>query len=146
MISKAELEGFSKRFDVVSCFLERDGRILMLHRQDAKPQGNTWSMPAGKVDPGDPSFEAALAREIREELGIGVDPESLERCASYFVRHDGYDFEYHVYSLALSEAPDIELNLSEHKAFRWMTPAEALALGDGLMPDEDACIKDRFGL
>jgi hypothetical protein len=42
MISKTEIKNFNKRFDVVSAFIEHEGQILMLHRQDHKPQGNTW--------------------------------------------------------------------------------------------------------
>ena len=50
MISRTKLENFNKKFDVVSVFIEHDGEILLLHRQDHKPQGNTWAMPAGKVN------------------------------------------------------------------------------------------------
>ena len=39
MISTAEIENFNKKFDVVSVFVEHDGKILLLHRQDHKPQG-----------------------------------------------------------------------------------------------------------
>ena len=42
--------------DVVSVFIEHNGKILLLHRQDHKPQGNTWAMLAGKVDKSDDSL------------------------------------------------------------------------------------------
>ncbi|MFH1472822.1 MAG: NUDIX domain-containing protein [bacterium] len=63
MISRTELGGFNKKFDVVSLFIEHEGEILLLHRHDNKPQGNTWSMPAGKVGK-DEELLKALVREV----------------------------------------------------------------------------------
>ena len=56
MISRNKIENFNKKFDVVSVFIEHNGKILLLHRQDHKPQGNTWAMLAGKVDKSDDSL------------------------------------------------------------------------------------------
>jgi len=35
-------ENFTPKFEVVSCFVEYKQEILLLQRQDYKPQGNTW--------------------------------------------------------------------------------------------------------
>jgi 8-oxo-dGTP diphosphatase len=45
--------------------VKRDGKIAVVHR----PRYDDWSLPKGKLDPGETSEEAAL-REVREETGL----------------------------------------------------------------------------
>nr|WP_246883218.1 Nudix family hydrolase [Pseudomonas protegens] len=47
------------------------GKILIARRADTQHQGGLWEFPGGKVEPGE-AVEAALARELQEELGIAV--------------------------------------------------------------------------
>ena len=139
MISKTKIENFKKKFDVVSVFIEHNGKILLLHRQDHKPQGNTWAMLAGKVDEDDRNLLDALIREIKEEIGLTIKQEDCKYFEGYYSRYPEFDYVYHVYHLPLKEKPIIDLNLEEHKDHRWVTPEEALKLN--LIPDEDVCIK-----
>ncbi|KPM63875.1 hypothetical protein HB4184_12175 [Pseudomonas putida] len=61
-----------KRIHVVAAVIRGDdGRILIARRADTQHQGGLWEFPGGKVEAGE-SVEAALARELREELGIEV--------------------------------------------------------------------------
>ncbi|MEJ5863137.1 Nudix family hydrolase [Pseudomonas farsensis] len=61
-----------KRIHVVAALIRgTDGRILIARRADTQHQGGLWEFPGGKVEQGE-SPEAALARELREELGIEV--------------------------------------------------------------------------
>lgn len=53
---------------VVGCFLEYEGKFVLLHRHAHKPNGGTWGLPAGKVEPGE-SDTAAVLRELWEETG-----------------------------------------------------------------------------
>jgi 8-oxo-dGTP diphosphatase len=46
-----------------------DGRVLLAQRPPGKAYAGYWEFPGGKVEPGE-SLEAALARELHEELGI----------------------------------------------------------------------------
>jgi 8-oxo-dGTP diphosphatase len=55
----------------VAALIERDGRVLMSRRRPDQSLPNCWEFPGGKVEPGE-SPEAALAREIDEELGCAV--------------------------------------------------------------------------
>jgi 8-oxo-dGTP diphosphatase len=57
--------------EVVAAVMVRDGRVLACRRAAHKPGAGTWEFPGGKVEPGERP-EEALAREIREELGIDV--------------------------------------------------------------------------
>ena len=51
--------------------IDRDGRVLIAQRPEGKPMAGLWEFPGGKVEP-DESPEAALIRELQEELGIGT--------------------------------------------------------------------------
>ena len=49
--------------------VDPDGRVLLAERPPGKSMAGLWEFPGGKVDPGE-SPEAALIRELKEELGI----------------------------------------------------------------------------
>ncbi len=143
MISNQIPENFNRKFDVVSCFLEHDGKVLMLHRQDQKPQGNTWDMPAGKVHDNE-SVNEALSREVEEELGIKINPENFEYSRKFYVKYPEYHYIYHVLTLKIDKMPEIKLNLEENKGFTWLKPEEALKLN--LIEDEDTVLKVCYGV
>ncbi len=139
MIYENMPEGFNSRVEVVSCYVEHDNKILMLHRQDHKPQGNTWAGPAGKMDDGE-DIHGAIRRETEEETGVLLkDPKHFKKL---FVRFPDYDFIYHIFHEVLDELPEVSINPGEHKDFQWVEPAKTLGLP--LMMDEDACIKMFF--
>jgi len=58
---------------VVVAVIWRNGRILIDKRKPEGLLGGLWEFPGGKVHPGE-SLEAALRREIREELDIEIEP------------------------------------------------------------------------
>ena len=49
--------------------IDRDGRVLLAQRPEGKAMAGLWEFPGGKVEPGE-TPEAALIRELHEELGI----------------------------------------------------------------------------
>ena len=49
--------------------IDRDGRVLLAQRPEGKSMAGLWEFPGGKVE-NDESPEAALVRELDEELGI----------------------------------------------------------------------------
>jgi 8-oxo-dGTP diphosphatase len=49
--------------------VDRDGRVLLAQRPAGKSMAGLWEFPGGKVRPGE-TPEAALIRELHEELGI----------------------------------------------------------------------------
>lgn len=62
-----------KRVHVAAAVIRgADGRVLIARRPDDKHQGGLWEFPGGKVEEGEP-VQAALARELEEELGIRVE-------------------------------------------------------------------------
>ena len=61
-----------KAVEVAAAVIERaDGRFLLAQRPPGKVYAGYWEFPGGKVEPGE-EVEAALSRELQEELGIGV--------------------------------------------------------------------------
>src|SRR5258707_8254070 len=56
--------------------VDADGRVLLAQRPAGKPMAGLWEFPGGKVQPGE-TPEAALIRELAEELGIDVEASCL---------------------------------------------------------------------
>ena len=129
---------FNAKFEIVSCFCENNGKILLLHRQDGTPQANTWGVPAGKVKDNE-DIKQAMIREILEETGISFSSDMLTYFSKVFVRYSDYDFVYHIFSVNTVGKKIVKINPKEHKGFRWVTPENALNLP--LVPDLDDCIK-----
>lgn len=62
--------------EVAAAVIQRaDGAFLLARRPAGKPYAGYWEFPGGKIEPGEPA-QAALARELHEELGI-------EACTSF---------------------------------------------------------------
>ncbi|ACM02422.1 8-oxo-dGTP diphosphatase [[Luteovulum] sphaeroides subsp. megalophilum] len=56
--------------------IDGDGRVLLAQRPEGKSLAGLWEFPGGKVEPGE-SPEAALIRELKEELGIDTKASCL---------------------------------------------------------------------
>jgi 8-oxo-dGTP diphosphatase len=62
---------------VAACALvDPDERVLLARRPPGKPLAGLWEFPGGKVEPGE-TPEAALIRELKEELDIEVPAKCL---------------------------------------------------------------------
>ncbi len=69
--------------------IDTDGRVLLARRPEGKSMAGLWEFPGGKVEPGE-TPEAALIRELREELGIDVSAACLAPLT--FASHSYDDF------------------------------------------------------
>jgi len=58
---------------VAAVLTQPDGRVLLAQRPPGKVYAGYWEFPGGKVEPGE-TLQTALVRELREELGINVNP------------------------------------------------------------------------
>ena len=75
---------------VVACALvDVDGRVLITRRPEGKAMAGLWEFPGGKVEDGE-TPEAALIRELREELAI--DTQSACLAPLTFASHAYDDF------------------------------------------------------
>jgi 8-oxo-dGTP diphosphatase len=69
--------------------IDPDGRVLLARRPDGKHLAGLWEFPGGKVNP-DESPEAALIRELAEELGIETDARCLAPFTFASHRYDAF--------------------------------------------------------
>lgn len=60
---------------VAAVIKNEEGKILIAKRNLKKSQGGLWEFPGGKIEPNE-SREAAIIREIKEELTIDINVES----------------------------------------------------------------------
>ena len=95
-----------------------DGRVLIAKRADDKHQGGLWEFPGGKVEEGE-AIADALARELREELGITV------RAARPLIRIP-YDYPDQRVLLDVWEVSrfDGEPHGAEGQPLAWVAPRE----------------------
>ena len=107
---------------MVCALIEREGRVLVAQRPAHKHLPLQWEFPGGKVEPGE-SAEAAIVREIREELGCTIAvTRPLPRTT-------------HAYAVTIEMIPFVcrlipgspEPRALEHVDLRWVTLAELSA-------------------
>lgn len=103
---------------VVGAAIVRDGRCLAAQRGPAMRLPGKWEFPGGKVEP-DEDPRAALAREVREELGLDVAVGELLGTGRDL--GDGLVVRLDVYAATIAGG---ELRLLEHGAVRWLQAAE----------------------
>ena len=100
--------------------IDRDGRVLLAKRPEGKFLGGLWEFPGGKVEAGE-TPEAALTRELREELGI----ETWDSCLAplTFASHDYGDFHL-LMPLFVCRKWEGQPVAAEHQALRWVRPCD----------------------
>ncbi len=75
---------------VAACALINDqARVLLTQRPEGKAMAGLWEFPGGKVEPGE-TPEAALIREMREELGIFIEARQLVPLTFASYSYDGF--------------------------------------------------------
>ncbi len=74
---------------VAAALIDGDGRVLVAQRLPGGSLGGLWEFPGGKIEPGE-TPDAALVRELAEELGISVVAGALQPLT--FVSHAYADF------------------------------------------------------
>jgi 8-oxo-dGTP diphosphatase len=116
---------------VAACALvDIDGRVLLARRPEGKKMAGLWEFPGGKLDPGE-TPEAALIRELREELGIEVAGNCLAPFA--FASHAYASFHL-LMPLYLCRRWRGRPQAREGQALAWVRPEK---LADYPMPDAD---------
>ncbi len=127
MMTKEKPLDFNKKFDIVGCFIEHDGKFLLLRRHVHKASGDKWGLPAGKLDNGE-STKQAVMREIEEETGLALPEASVTYFDSLYVRDGDFDIEWHMFATKLGTLPIVKVSQDEHSEYRWVLPEEALQM------------------
>ena len=116
---------------VAACALiDIDGRILLARRPEGKKMAGLWEFPGGKLNPGE-TPEAALIRELKEELGIDVSAACLAPFA--FASH-AYDRFHLLMPLYLCRRWKGIPRAREGQTLSWVRPAQ---LAEYEMPPAD---------
>ena len=117
---------------VVACALvDTDGRVLICKRPEGKALAGLWEFPGGKVEPGE-GPEAALIREMDEELGITITASCL---APFVFASHSYETFHLLMPLYLCRRWEGVVVAKEHAALAWVKPN---ALSTYAMPPADA--------
>ncbi|WP_340376403.1 (deoxy)nucleoside triphosphate pyrophosphohydrolase [Streptomyces sp. SS7] len=109
----------TERTVVVGAALLDAGRLLAARRSAPPELAGRWELPGGKVEPGERP-EAALVRELREELG--VDTEAVERVPGEWPLRAPYVLQ--VWTARLRPGSAAPAPLQDHDEVRWLTPDE----------------------
>ena len=103
-----------KRIEVVAAIIIKDGQVFATQRGYGEWQG-WWEFPGGKIEPGE-TPEAALTREIQEELNAGITVGDLLQTIEW--DYPDFHLTMHCYLCALNSD---QLQLNEHSASAWLT-------------------------
>ncbi|MBL6642655.1 MAG: 8-oxo-dGTP diphosphatase MutT [PS1 clade bacterium] len=116
---------------VVACALvDSDGRVLVAARPSGKSMAGLWEFPGGKVEAGE-TPEAALIRELKEELSIDVTAACLAPLS--FASH-AYDDFHLLMPLYVCRKWDGQITPREGQETQWLRPRD---LFDLPMPPAD---------
>ncbi|MFE1299740.1 (deoxy)nucleoside triphosphate pyrophosphohydrolase [Streptomyces sp. NPDC058731] len=107
----------TERIVVVGAALLDGGRLLAARRSAPPELAGRWELPGGKVEKGE-TPEAALVRELREELGVTAEP--LARVPGEWPLRDHYVLQ--VWTARLLPGSPSPRPLQDHDALRWLTP------------------------
>ncbi|MEN9711554.1 MAG: hypothetical protein RL441_1546 [Actinomycetota bacterium] len=99
--------------------------IFTARRTEPAHLAGGWEFPGGKVDPEDVSYEEALRRELREEIGVEVDivtsiAGDLPGCGWAM----GTDYALNVFLCRIQDGKEPEL-LEDHDAMAWVSINDA---------------------
>ena len=111
--------------------IDVDGRVLLARRPEGKTMAGLWEFPGGKVDEGE-TPEAALVRELREELAIDTRESCLAPLS--FASHDYEDFHL-LMPLYVCRVWRGEMTPLEGQELAWVRPVR---IADYPMPPADA--------
>lgn len=123
-----------------AALINENNEILLAQRPEGKDLAGCWEFPGGKVEVSE-SPEAALVRELHEELGITVQERDLE--PFWFLSHDYVkEFHFHllmpIYLCRIWEGTPKAL---QHQAIIWELPREMGKLG---MIEADTPLVDKL--
>ncbi len=107
-----------RKIRVVGAMIEQAGKYLITQRPPSATLPLLWEFPGGRVEPGETDQEA-LARELREEMGIGV--EVGERVIHVEHGYEAYDIDFCVYRCRLGSGPIRHIRVHDH---RWVRPED----------------------
>lgn len=105
-------------YEIVAAAIRRNGRYLLGKRPPGGLLGGLWEFPGGKVQPGETHMQA-LARELREELGIRARINELVASVPHAYTH--FKITLHLYRAALLSG---RVQARFHREIKWVFPSQ----------------------
>ncbi len=103
---------------VVAAEIEKDGCFLITQRMSKAVLPDLWEFPGGRVERGETNQEA-LAREIKENLGVEVEVGLLSLHVSH--EYAEYTLDLLVFKATITEGEPQPIGV---QSFRWVPPTE----------------------
>ncbi|MCH7710315.1 MAG: (deoxy)nucleoside triphosphate pyrophosphohydrolase [Proteobacteria bacterium] len=111
--------------------VDADGRVLLARRPEGKTMAGLWEFPGGKVLPGE-TPEAALIRELKEELGLDITESCLAPFTFASHRYEDFHLLMPLFLCRVWDGTPVAL---EGQELKWLRPGEMKNLA---MPPADA--------
>ncbi len=118
-----------KMIRTAAVLVECQSKILLLHRNANRSEGNTWALPAGSIEQGESDKEAAL-RELFEETGFVAKDSDVSLLHVFGWNFPHASVHFPVFKLMLENFYDVVLSPSEHQGYMWITPEDAYLRDD----------------
>lgn len=113
---------FKPYVEVAACYIEVEGKWLVLERAASSLEGKTWTAPAGKIEKGETPHQSAI-RELAEETGIHVSASQVEEIGKLYVEKPRGMYILHMFQVHLKEKPEIHLS-PESTRYKWASLQE----------------------
>lgn len=107
-----------KRISVSAAIFEKDNKVLIARRKEGKSMALHWEFSGGKIEEGE-SPEAALKREIQEEMNVNITVQS--HFATHVHQYADFEIELICFKVTTTETFD---GSTDHYQFEWIAPKD----------------------
>lgn len=105
-------------------WIQKNGKFLVVRRSATDSfMPLTWDTPGGSLDFGEDPIDAVI-RESKEEAGLDVKVNKLIYCHNQFYSDTGHHWFALVYECEIIGDQTVNIDLSEHDEYRWVTLEE----------------------
>lgn len=100
------------------------GEILLLLRNKQNPEGGTWGLVGGKINPHEDKIISVI-KKIRQEIGLEVDANELVFIHTFHWDRPDIQLEFDVFKLYKKDLSEIKLTKEGHIDYMWISPSDA---------------------
>ncbi|MDD5586119.1 MAG: NUDIX domain-containing protein [Alphaproteobacteria bacterium] len=105
---------------VGAVIIEPHESTILLVKRKKPPEAGKWSIPGGAVDFGE-TFEAAVIREVKEEVGLEVEVLRLLRLTDHILPEEGVHWVTPAFEVRIVGGEAQNLEPDKHEAVEWFS-------------------------